>query len=213
MKPSVLGVFVFAISSLICSTVAYPSQGIQSPSQNICPIPTLFQSFDVRRVHSGEEFEKCLNELPESQILLANFFAPWCSFSQRFHPLFAEIARIFPFPAFSIDASRINNFNSRFSVHGFPTFVLARKGVEDVMKFEGDKRNLTSLIQFISSRTGYVPRLQTPVHKRMDTTSIPERVEQPNYYLWFSTLFTICLILYHISAFLFPQWPAMMMAN
>lgn len=93
------------------------------------------QTEHCRAIHSEADLEEILATNDTCFIL---FFAPWCSFSQRFLPVFESTARSTPQKCYHMEIDEYPHLCKRYSVEVYPT-VLFFKNNKVVRRLDGTR--------------------------------------------------------------------------
>lgn len=94
---------------------------------------------------------------------LVEFFAPWCGHCKNLAPVYEQLAQEFAFAKndkltiAKVDADREKSLGKRFGIQGFPTIKYFDGKSETPEDYNGG-RDLESLSQFLTKKTGLVPK-------------------------------------------------------
>ena len=144
----------------------------------------LFSSLVVLGVSAGsavldlvpDNFDKIV--LQSGKPALVEFFAPWCGHCKNLAPVYEELGQNFAFAEdkvsiAKVDADANNELGKRFGVQGFPTLKWFDGTSDKPIDYESG-RDLESLQDFITDKTGLRPRFKRPapsaVESLTDTT-------------------------------------------
>ncbi|XP_030253455.1 protein disulfide-isomerase A4 [Sparus aurata] len=104
-------------------------------------------------VLTKDNFDETVNE---ADIILVEFYAPWCGHCKRLAPEYEKAAkqlsqRTPPIPLAKVDATVENEVASRFEVTGYPTLKIFRKG--KVFDYNGP-REQHGIVDYMSEQAG-----------------------------------------------------------
>ncbi|KAM8732076.1 protein disulfide-isomerase A4 [Acanthopagrus schlegelii] len=104
-------------------------------------------------VLTKDNFDETVNE---ADIILVEFYAPWCGHCKRLAPEYEKAAKQLsqrspPIPLAKVDATVENEVASRFGVTGYPTLKIFRKG--KVFDYNGP-REQHGIVDYMSEQAG-----------------------------------------------------------
>jgi len=146
-----------------------------------------------------------------TSFLFVKFWAPRCPFSELMHPIFTDVATLFPNVTFaSVNALKYSALNSRWNIVAFPTLILYGRG-ELVARC--NNRSSEGIIKFLQERTKTV-LVRTNEEQKSDAESEDVNGSPPptapsllgdvkhNVFLWFASAYVGLRMCY----FLAFQW-------
>uniref|UniRef100_A0A8C4RIS1 Protein disulfide-isomerase A4 n=1 Tax=Erpetoichthys calabaricus TaxID=27687 RepID=A0A8C4RIS1_ERPCA len=101
---------------------------------------------EITMVLSKDNFDEVVND---ADIILVEFYAPWCGHCKRLAPEYEKAAqelnnRIPPIPLAKVDATAETEIANRFSVTGYPTLKIFRKGKDFEYNGPREKEGIVS---------------------------------------------------------------------
>ncbi|KAI9779731.1 MAG: hypothetical protein M1839_007229 [Geoglossum umbratile] len=117
-----------------------------------------------------DNFDKVV--LKSGKPALVEFYAPWCGHCKNLAPVYEELAQHFHFAEDKlvigkVDADDHKSLGKRFGVQGFPTLKWFDGKSDKPTDYNGG-RDLESLVQFITEKTGIRPRTKKTAPSRVE---------------------------------------------
>ncbi|KAG0234755.1 hypothetical protein BGW42_006218 [Actinomortierella wolfii] len=102
-----------------------------------------------------DNFDKAIGGTPA----LVEFYAPWCGHCKKLEPTYNELGEAFKDKKDQVIIAKVNadeyrKLGSRFGIKGFPTIKWFPNGVKGEPEDYPDGRDLDSLANFVTKRTG-----------------------------------------------------------
>jgi protein disulfide-isomerase A6 len=103
---------------------------------------------------------------------LVEFFAPWCGHCKTLAPVYEQLAHDFEFAKDKLVIAKVNadsekDLGKRFGVQGFPTIKFF-DGKSDTPEDYNGGRDLESLTEFLTKKTGVRPKKAKPVPSQVE---------------------------------------------
>ncbi|KAJ6003212.1 hypothetical protein N7451_005759 [Penicillium sp. IBT 35674x] len=121
MRPFTL----FALSVLAATAAAFPTSTNPIHSDVVSLTQASFQDF-----------------IEENDLVLVNFYAPWCHYSKELAPNFEQAATVLKtdnIPLAKVDCTVERGLCSYYGIRGYPTLKVFR-GLESVERYPGARR-------------------------------------------------------------------------
>lgn len=120
-----------------------------------------------------DNFDKVV--LKSGKPALVEFFAPWCGHCKTLAPVYEELATNFEAAGSKVtiakvDADAEKSLGKRFGIQGFPTLKWF-DGKSDKPEDYNGGRDLESLTEFITSKTGAKPKKKTAAPSAVEMLS------------------------------------------
>ncbi|XP_002736033.1 thioredoxin domain-containing protein 15-like [Saccoglossus kowalevskii] len=152
----------------------------------------------VKIVNNTELFQT-LNRLNTSEgpCAIVLFYAPWCRFSAAVAPHVNAVGRAYPMlHVLAVDAIQFSGLNARFGTVAVPNLILFHNG-KPVARYNQTERTFEQFKSFIKNHTGIDADATVEVTDEDYLGPLPSvPTVEPDYFLWFSTLFVIAFICY-----------------
>lgn len=116
---------LYALSLLAATTAALPINTNPTHSDVVSLTKASFHDF-----------------IEDHDLVLANFYAPWCHYSRQLAPIFEQAATVLKtdnIPLVNVDYTLERELCSEFRIRGYPTMKVFR-GLESVERFPGARR-------------------------------------------------------------------------
>lgn len=120
-----------------------------------------------------DNFDKVV--LKSGKPALVEFFAPWCGHCKNLAPVYEELGQAFAsaedkVTIGKVDADENRSLGKRFGIQGFPT-IKWFDGKSDKPEEYNGGRDLESLTQFVSEKTGIKPKAQKKEPSKVEMLS------------------------------------------
>ncbi|KAK5815672.1 thioredoxin-like protein [Linnemannia elongata] len=104
---------------------------------------------------TSETFDSTLGSKPA----LVEFYAPWCGHCKNLEPIYAQLGEAFSTKKDKLliakaDADSERTLASRFGIRGYPTIKWFPQGIDAVAEEYNGGRDLESLTEFVTKKTG-----------------------------------------------------------
>ncbi|KAI9768231.1 MAG: hypothetical protein M1840_005061 [Geoglossum simile] len=117
-----------------------------------------------------DNFDKVV--LKSGKPALVEFYAPWCGHCKNLAPIYEELAQNFHFAEDrlvigKVDADDHKSLGKRFGVQGFPTLKWFDGKSDKPTEYNGG-RDLESLVNFVTEKTGIKPKVKKATPSRVE---------------------------------------------